>query len=171
MSSELGTISQITEMDSASEVTTKIDNAINAIPATPGTEHIGPNGIVASAGGVFTFVGDELVWQIGANTHNDAYWTFVVPLDYVSGGEIEVWSRRTGSIVADISAWINNVADSTITAATIDPVANATWEKFVLVFGDSLAAGDIINIEQHVITSAGGGNIHQNKAINFNYNN
>ena len=82
-----------------------------------------------------------------------------------------MWSRRTGSIIANISAWINNVADSTITAATIDPVANATWEKFVLVFGDSLAAGDVINIEQHVITSAGGGNIHQNKAINFNYNN
>ena len=85
MSTALNDIASTEQIDSSAEVTSKIDAAITAIPLKPGTEHIGPNGIVASAGGVFTFAGDELVWQIGANTHNDAYWSFVVPLDYVSG--------------------------------------------------------------------------------------
>ena len=132
--------------------------------------NFGPNGLVASAGGSWVFVGDELVWQTNDGNTVATYFTFVVPADYVSGAELQFWTRRDNVITATVDSWIDNVIDSTIATASINPTANLTWELFTLIYGDTVAAGDVINVQIDSDTSTNPGvRLFQLKSATFNY--
>jgi len=143
---------------------------LGIVASPPQSINFGPNGLVASAGGSWVFIGDELSWQTDDGNVMQTYFTFVVPADYASGANLQFWSRRsTSAITATVTAWIDNVIDSTINAASIDPVSGTTWELFTLTFGDTVAAGDVINIQIDTDTTGGGVKTHQLKSATFNY--
>ncbi len=107
-----------------------------------------PSGAGATA---ISFINNELIFQVtGTGANQLEYWfaALTVPDDYKSGGSIFITKRRDGPVDSSLfSAWVNNVADSTITNVNVLPTADLTFEDQVLTFGDTIASGDTINFE------------------------
>jgi hypothetical protein len=99
----------------------------------------------------YTFVSNELVWEAAGGGNNqtfNAYTTFVVPEDYSSGGDLNIFTRRSGAVDSCIvSAYVEDAIDSTINAVNILPGSDITWTETNTTFGSTLAAGDIINLD------------------------
>jgi len=108
-----------------------------------------------SAGGTATnsliFVGNEItIRALGGGDNQTSFIVddLVVPKGYVSGGQLKIWVRRNGAVDSHVmTAWINDVVDSTINAVTILATADLTWELKTLTFGSTIAPYDVINIE------------------------
>jgi hypothetical protein len=150
--------------------------AYSVPPGGVGSADIGPRSVVATAGAAWGFVGDELVWATSDGNSVASYWSYTVQKDYVSGGTLDIWIRATGTgdaspVVADMTAWIDNVVDATINTLSIIPSVDSTWEKITITFGSTLAIGDVINLQMDTDTSVNPGTkLIQIKAMIFNYN-
>lgn len=114
-----------------------------------------PTSSFVSAGGTATnalvFIGNEITIRAqgaGGNQTSFIVDDFIVPKNYVSGGQLKIWVRRNGAADSQVmTAWINDVIDTTINAVTILATADLTWELKTLTFGSAIAPFDVINIE------------------------
>lgn len=138
-----------------------------------------PTSSTVSAGGTATnalvFVGNEISRSTtGVNGGGDdigfVVTDFHVPPDYKSGGQLKIWVRRSGAVTAHtVTAWINDVLDSTINVASIIATANVTWELKTLTFGSTLVPNDVVNLE-FTATVGTASIIAYIKASSFTYN-
>ena len=120
---------------------------------------LGIEGIVTTGAAVsgFTIASavstNEMVYFIdganpsGSNTKR-VYKQFSVPQDYKSGGTIYIDTARIGTPVTwTMTAYVDDVIDSTINALSIVPTANLTFELRSGAFGATLVGGESISLQ------------------------
>lgn len=121
-------------------------------------------GTIVSSGGTsgYALVGNEMTYSVTAGT-NTTYMEMVIPADYISGGTLNFWIRRSGTQTATVTAYINNTVDATISASSIAATSLTTWEQKTLTFGSALAPGNRIQITMRLSLNT------QLQSVYFNY--
>jgi hypothetical protein len=94
----------------------------------------------------------------GGGSSKIAYFSAVIPADYVSGGDVLIDSWTTD--FAGLTTWtatlnINGTVDATINAVDITPTADTTYQTSSDTAGSTIAAGDTIQLRLNFTGSNG----------------
>lgn len=128
----------------------------------------------AAVAGFLAATNNMVEFEISGSGGGDSlivYYSVVIPDDYVSGGSINVnsWTTDFTNLTTwTVTGYINGTVDSTLSAVSITPTADTTYQETSNAFTDSLSAGDVLQIKLN-FTGANGDDIRTNK-VNFTYN-
>lgn len=151
-----------------------VDTTTGAAVWTEITDKVTANGIVeidaddfifsGSGSTVVSITGNIREFQHMGNGVRTFFYQFIVPEDYSSGGHIHIWTEANdiAGNTFTMTAFINGTVDSAINAASIEPSLNNTWELQDIIFGDTLAPGDFIDIQFASNCGAGDHNAWRN---------
>lgn len=104
----------------------------------------------ASTGATLALSGNLLVLNnngSGAGVLINSRWQFVVPADFVSGGQVILDVLRTTNVLqTNLFVYVNGTI-SNINGGTFSPAATNTWQTFTFALTTAVVAGDTITVQ------------------------
>ena len=120
------------------------------------TVQLGVN--AASTGASLALLGTVLILNNagqGGGVLVSTRWQFVVPADFVSGGQVVLDVQRPANVAAaSLFAFVNGNA-SNINATSFNPSAAGVWQTIAIALTTPVVAGDTITVQAQVQVSNG----------------